>query len=1012
MKIGFSIGAQAGGVLLTLLLLLPLTNSTAQVAITAGSVSDDFSNAIDLFNREKYAAAIRIFDRIISDRGADGTVEVSEAAYWGALASMRLFLPDAEPRMVNYMAANPVSPRLNDALNELGDFFYQSKNYRKAADYYDNVHRLELAPEKLETYFFRRGYSLMMRGEGPAAMLMFSELKDIDTEYRSPALYYFSHLAYDDRKYQTAMEGFMKLREDETFGGVVPFYIVQILYLQKDYDGIMAIAPGLLSKAGKDREVELYRFIGDAYYNKGDYRKALEYLEKFSGATRISSREDKYQLAYSYYKTGDFDKAIKLLNEIYSPNDILSQNAWMILGACYLQKDDKYRARLTFGAASKMGFDRKLKEEALFNYAKLTYETSASPFGEAIAAFQDYINEFPGSGRIDEAYNFLVLTYIQARNYQAALASLDKITKKSDPLEEAYQRVAFFRGLELFRNLMFDQAIVMFDRSLRYARHNIELRARAVYWRGESYYRKGDYTSAIADYSEFMGTPGSPATDEYRMARYNMGYTYYNTGDYTAALNMFRAFESDPDKRYPDILADARNRIADCYYTATEYRQAISYFDMVIGYGRVDADYAMHQKGFAQGLMNNQPGKIETLTLLMNQFPKSYLFPDALFERGRAYVAVNDNRRGESDFIGVINNHPTSAFVPRAHVQLGMLYYNTGENQKAIEQYKTVIDKYRSTAEARNALTGLRNVYVDMNDVDSYFSYVKTLGSGYADVNVSERDSLLYRSGENFYMSGNCERSMQVFTSYLTEFPSGLYVVNARFYLAECLFAAGKNNEAYTHYLELVKIQNFEFAEQVLGALADISFGNENFEQSLAWYDQLEKIVTRQESLVNIYAGQLRSAAWSGDPARTIVYADRILSGRGMPEELTREAAFLAAKAHLNLNSEQDALRYFRMTSGEVVSAEGAESKYRVAELLFRAGQVDGSETVVNDFIAMNSPHQYWMARVFILLADISVTKGDKLTARATLQGLLDYYGTDNDGILDEVKAKLQELSK
>jgi hypothetical protein len=52
------------------------------------------------------------------------------------------------------------------------------------------------------------------------------------------------------------------------------------------------------------------------------------------------------------------------------------------------------------------------------------------------------------------------------------------------------------------------------------------------------------------------------------------------------------------------------------------------------------------------------------------------------------------------------------------------------------------------------------------------------------------------------------------------------------------------------------------------------------------------------------------------------------------------------------------------------------------------------------------------MARVFLLLADISVTKDDKLQARATLQALLDYYGVDNDGIMDEARAKLAELSK
>ena len=99
-----------------------------------------------------------------------------------------------------------------------------------------------------------------------------------------------------------------------------------------------------------------------------------------------------------------------------------------------------------------MNFDKKIKEESLFNYAKLTYELAYSPFGEAIAAFQEYIDLYPGSERIQEVYEYLVATFMQLKNYKAALASLDKIRNKDSRLEEAYQRVAFFRGLELFKN--------------------------------------------------------------------------------------------------------------------------------------------------------------------------------------------------------------------------------------------------------------------------------------------------------------------------------------------------------------------------------------------------------------------------------------------------------------------------------------------------------------------------------------------------------------------------------
>jgi hypothetical protein len=96
----------------------------------------------------------------------------------------------------------------------------------------------------------------------------------------------------------------------------------------------------------------------------------------------------------------------------------------------------------------------------------------------------------------------------------------------------------------------------------------------------------------------------------------------------------------------------------------------------------------------------------------------------------------------------------------------------------------------------------------------------------------------------------------------------------------------------------------------------------------------------------------------------------------------------------------------------EVSSVEGAESKYRVAELLLKKDQAGESERIINEFIDQNTPHQYWMARMFLLLSDISVKEGDMIQARATLQSLRDYYTIDNDGILDEVKAKLDTLTQ
>lgn len=997
--------------IIPVILILISFQAVSQVAFSGKELSSDFNRGMELFNKEKYPAAIRVFDTYLNDPQNTDLLNIADARYYRALSAIRVFNPDAEYSMVTFIRKHPESPRINEGYLALGNYFYQNKNYRKAITYLEEVNRQELLPDQLPEYFFRLGYSHYVRGDKQRALLMFSEIKDIDTEYTTPAIYYFSQIAYEQQMYETAMEGFNRLKDDETFGSIVPFYMVQILYMKKDYDQILQIAPELIDLAGKERAVELYRFIGDAYFSKGNYGEALPYLEKYAAGTKSVGREDKYQLGYCYYKAGDYDKAIKLLLEIGAKSDILSQNVWYVLGDCYLHQGNKKRAQFGFAEASKLSFDKKIQEDALFNYAKITYETSYSPFGEAISSLQEYVNLFPGSDRIEEAYNYLVLAYLQDKNYKAALSSLDKITNKDSKLGEAYQRAAFFRGLELFRNMEIEEAIDMFGKSLQYEKYNRQLRARAIYWRGEAYYRLGEYEKAREDYVTFLGIPGSMILEENTMLRYNLGYTFFNLKDYSNTITHLKAFESAASNVKPDIVADARNRIGDCYYITTNYPQAISYYDKVINYGKTDADYAMYQKAFSLGLMNNERGKAEALTTLTQRFPSSSFVPNAIFERGRAYLVLEEYSKGEADFNTIINSFQSSPFVPGAMVQLGLLYYNIGQNEKAIAQYKRVIENFRATPEARNAMTGLKNAYVEMNDVESYFAYTRTI-QGYGDINMAEKDSMLYASGENLYMSGNYQRAAGVLESYLREFPSGSFIQNARFYLAECLRSEGKNEEALKLYDAVAEAPNNQFTEQSLVSAAFLSYENEDFDASLGYYEKLESVAGSSENKIISLKGQLRSAYQLGDARKTITAVDKINNSSNIPEELLREAVFMRAKANYSLNNFDEALTDFRRTAREVVSTEGAESKYRVAEILYKSDNVDEAEKIIHEFIDQKSPHQYWMAKIFLLLSDISVKKGDNLQARVTLESLRDYYTVKDDGILDEVRTKLAVLNQ
>ena len=183
---------------ITIFFTVTLSDLNAQLPFTTREINSKFSRGMELYNKEKYPAAIRLFDSYIKGNDKSNLILITEAEYFSAISSLKLFNSDAEHRMVIFISKHPESPRINESWLALGDYFYQNKNYRRAVKYYESVNRQELDDTRLPEYFFRLGYSLYLSGDKPRALLMFSEIKDIDTEYTPPAIYYFSQIAYED----------------------------------------------------------------------------------------------------------------------------------------------------------------------------------------------------------------------------------------------------------------------------------------------------------------------------------------------------------------------------------------------------------------------------------------------------------------------------------------------------------------------------------------------------------------------------------------------------------------------------------------------------------------------------------------------------------------------------------------------------------------------------------------------------------------------------------------------
>lgn len=997
------------GLIINLLMIFSFSTSYAQRTYIYNDNHVNYKTALDFFDEEKYSVSQYFFEKY---KNGDGKAELleSDAAYYIALCSIELFNKDAEKNLLDYLNRYQENSRTQDAQYKMGIFKYREKKFKKAIPWFEKVNPEYLSKDEKAEYYFKLGYCHFINSDYDKAEKAFYEIKDIPNTYHSPALYFYSHIAYTKKNYETALNGFNKLKDDETFSPIIPYYISQIYYLQQKYDQVINYAPSFLDSANTRRAPEIARIIGESYYKTDRFKEAIPYLEKYAASVPLT-RGDMYELSYAYYKTGYVPKAAGLLEKITIQEDTLSQQTLYLLADCYLYDGLKNNARMALEKAYKMPFVPEIQEEAMLHFAKLCFELSYSPFNDAIKAFQEFIAKYPNSPRIDDAYANMSKAFLFSKNYKEAIEALENIQHLTPEIEEAYQRACFYRGLELFNNLDFEQAIIHFDKSLNNSKYNKIYTAQAIYWKGEAYYRLKDFKNALIQFNKFLTTTGAYESDLFALAHYNIAYCHLKQSNYNEAQLWFRKYiENEKNKELAQVF-DAYTRIGDSFFVLRRYEDAIDFYSKAIVAKKASPDYALYQKAICLGLIKQYNDKIIALNELLNNYPSSPYVDDAIFELGVSYTSIEENEMAINTLKRLINDYPKSDLVKRAYLQLGLVYFNIDKNEEAIAAYKNVIENFPNTQEYKDAFVGLKNVYLEMNDINTFYAYVNEKGKG-INISQAEKDSLSYSVAEKVYMNGDCNKATTMFSDYINNFPNGMFNINAHYYLAECLYKNQSIDEAFNHYLVVANAPKTVFTEPSLLKVANYQYNKQHYPEAIPYFNQLLEIAQFPQNTFAAKTGLMRCSYQLAKYDEADRYAVDILKEGKLSDELYREAHYIIGKSAYMQNKLDQALDEFELIAKNCKSKEEAEAKYLIVDIYFKQNKFDAAEKEVYDFVKKNTPHQFWLAKSFLLLADIYVAKNDNFQAKATLQSIIDNYKNTEDGILNDAKSRLQSITE
>ena len=968
-----------------------------------------FVEGKELFSLKNYSGCIDKLEAY-KQHSTDADL-IQEADYMLVYSAYEQGRPNAVELLKDYLDVYPASRHADEVNFLIGSAHFGQGEYQKAIFWFNESNIDMLSPEQQEAYCFRLAYSLLQIGDMEKARGYFARIEQIGTKYREASTYYVAYIDYATGKYNNALVEFTRLKDLPDYKERSLYYITQIYFIQNKYEKVISEGKELLaSYPDSENNSEVYRIMGNAYYHLGNEDQAINMLSKYVSSTDSPLRGDLYILGVCYYNKGNYSSAVNALGRTVRENDALSQNAYLYLGQSYLKLKDKNNARMAFEAAATSSFDKQVKEAAMYNYALLIHETAFTGFGESVTIFEDFLNDFPNSKYADKVNDYLVEVYLTTKNYQAALNSIDKIKHPSTKILEAKQDILFQLGTQAFTNMELDKAVDLFSRAISLGAYNLESRNDAYFWRGESYYRQGEYNKAISDYRTYLNNTRQRNTDMYALAHYNLGYSYFKLKEYGEALNRFRQYVNLESNQQTPAYADAYNRIGDCLFHNRQFAMAEENYTRAAQLQPSAGDYSVYQKGFLLGLQKDYKGKISVMDRLIREFPESQYVDDALFEKGRSYVLLDNNQAAAASFEQLMRDFPQSSLARKAGVQLGLIYFNDNQPEKAADAYKSVISNYPGSEEAKVALQDLKSVYIELNDINSFAAYANSLG-GNVRFEVSEQDSLTYLAAEKLFMRGDNEGARRSLTNYLQTFPQGAFSSNANFYLASIAFAKKDLEEAKRLFSLVLESGDTKFREESWARKAEIEYLDKDYAAAMESFKHLQAVAENPENKEAAKLGLMRCAELIGQPQEALLAANDLLKEPKLSPEIMSEARYVRAKAYISLKQENKALADLKEISKDTRTIHGAEAKYLLAQLYYDNKDDKNAETVLMNFIENGTPHQYWLARGFILLADIYIRQGDDFQARQYLTSLQNNYKGD-DEIAAMIEDRLGKLKK
>lgn len=993
-------------ILSLLTLAVALCGSVGSAKAQQRTLADYLGRAKELYVTGHYREAQRELAKASSAAttfSRQDPVVTSQVEYYSALCEAAL--GDGAESLARFVSEHPSSQFIDEALLALGLEHHEWRRWQEAVEALERVDMDKLSNTQAEDLCFALGHSHYNLAERAEAKEWLSRVAHNASPHYSHARYLLGYLAYEAEEFEEAKHIFSLLAEKSEYESIMPYYLVNIEYKMKNYRYVADRCDKVLEGIEGARRDELQRVAAESNFHLERWSEAARHLRALEERVALT-REENYMAGYALYRTGEWAEAEKYLRGACGAEDSLTRNAAYHLADCLLKEGDRKGALHCFSMVPLPEGDDKMSEDARYNYCKLLVELGVANFDEEIHSLAGFLRRYPHSPHKAEIERYLIAACYTTSDLKLAYEILDEFSSSGGEICRAMQKVAYYYAVECYEQGVMAEAEEYCSHALDYMEYDEDIYARTLYLLGGVNYHMGDYKLSAANYNNYLEI-GFENHSYYTMALYNMGYAKFAAGDFGEAIEVLGDFVSE-HKVKDDFCADALSRMGDASAAMDNYLEAAKRYEEAAATGRKGGYYGAYRAAMMYGLAGELTERIEALERIIIKGEGPYV-DRASYELGTTLMAAGMFPRAVEVLDTYIATHPKAHNRLDAMGNLALAYRNAGRNEDALATYKTIVKEAKGTIAAHNALSEVRTIYIERNDVDGFFAYAEKMGLN-SDLGNAQRDSLSFLAAQRVYVAGNMSEASASFDKYIAEYPEGIYSDAALYYSADSKVSLGDSAKAREHLQRLTSMSYNKYTQRGFERLASLEASSNNWGEATDSYRKVVELAATTTSRRAALENYLSAAVNSGVSEMIVAATTYVREHPDTTPQLLRKALLEEGKAEEQRGRMEVAIGLYDKLQEDVATSEGAEAAYREIYIRFQEQNYDLAEELVYEFADKNSPQQMWLARSFLLLGDIYVARGNLFQARATYQSIVDGYTAHDDGIVLAAKERVEAL--